>query len=137
MGPAAAPAVPALIRSMEDNDPVVRGLAAVALRDVDPAASMPALATLTAHLADSDENVRMMSAQAVARQGPRAKSALAALIAACQVPGQHPHVLRSLADALGLIGPEATEALPVLHELRKIPRVRWAADLAIKRIEAK
>jgi hypothetical protein len=38
--------------------------------------------------------------------------------------------------ALGLIGPEARDALPQLRELAKIPRVRWAAELAIKRIEA-
>ena len=56
---------------------------------------------------------------------------------ACRVEGQHPHVLRSLADALGLIGPEARESLPVLHDLAKIPRVRWAAELAMKRIEAR
>jgi hypothetical protein len=136
-GGAAGPAAPALIRSMEDPDPVVRGLAALALRDVNPAASAPALATLTAHLSDTDENVRMMSAQAVGRQGPRAKGAISALIAASQVPGQHPHVLRSVADALGLIGPDARAALPALRELWKIPRVRWAADLAIRRIEAR
>jgi HEAT repeat protein len=116
---------------------VVRGLAAVALRDVEPAASAPALETLTKHLADPDENVRMMTAQAIARQGPRAKSALPALIALAQKSDQHPHVLRSVADALGLIGPDAREALPALRELWKIPRVRWAADLAIKRIEAR
>ena len=60
---------------------------------------------------------------------------MAALIAASQVKGQHPHVLRSLADALGLIGPDARDALPALRELQKIPRVRWAAELAITRIE--
>jgi hypothetical protein len=76
MGPAAGPAVPALIKAMEDSSPVVRGLAAVALRYVEPGASAPALQTLTAHLSDPDENVRMMTAQAIARQGPgrRARS---------------------------------------------------------------
>jgi len=135
MGPAAGPAVPALVKAMEDSSPGVRGLAALALRDVEPGASAPALQALTAHLSDPDENVRMMTAQAIARQGPRAKSAIPALIALAQKPDQHPHVLRSVADALGLIGPDAREALPALRELWKIPRVRWAADLAIKRIE--
>jgi hypothetical protein len=133
----AAPAVPALIRAMGDPDPVVRGLAAVALRDVGRTASAPALDTLIGHLADPDENVRMMTAQAIATQGPAAKRAMPELIAACKVEGQHPHVLRSLADALGLIGPEAKDALPTLRDLAKIPRVRWAAELAIKRIEAR
>jgi hypothetical protein len=133
---AAAPAVPALTRAMGDADPVVRGLVAVALRDVGRTASAPALDTLIGHLTDSDENVRMMTAQAIATQGPAAKRAMPELIKACRVEGQHPHVLRSLADALGLIGPEAKEALPALRDLAKIPRVRWAAELAIKRIEA-
>jgi HEAT repeats len=107
------------------------------LRDVGRAASAPSLDTLIGHLADADENVRMMTAQAISTQGPMAKRAMPELMKACQVERQHPHVLRSLADALGLIGPEAREALPVLHDLAKIPRVRWAAELAIKRIEAR
>jgi hypothetical protein len=133
-GTAAAPAVPALTRAMGDADPIVRGLAALALRDAGSTAAAPALDTLIAHLSDADENVRMMSAQAIAIHGPRAAPAIAALIAIAQTPGQHPHVLRSVADALGLIGAAAREALPALRELQKIPRVRWAADLAIKRI---
>jgi hypothetical protein len=133
-GTAAAPAVPALTRAMGDADPIVRGLAALALRDAGSTAAAPALDTLIAHLSDADENVRMMSAQAIAIHGPRAAPAIAALIAIAQTPGQHPHVLRSVADALGVIGAAAREALPALRELQKIPRVRWAADLAIKRI---
>jgi HEAT repeat protein len=135
-GKAASPAVPALTRALGDVDPVVRGLSAVALRDAGRAASAPALDTLISHLADPDENVRMMTAQAISTQGPEAKRAMPELMKACQVEGQHPHVLRSLADALGLIGPDAKDALPVLRDLTKIPRVRWAAELAIKRIEA-
>ena len=135
-GKAASPAVPALTRALGDGDPVVRGLSAVALRDAGRAASAPALDTLISHLADPDENVRMMTAQAISTQGPEAKRAMPELMKACQVDGQHPHVLRSLADALGLIGPDAKDALPVLRDLTKIPRVRWAAELAIKRIEA-
>jgi hypothetical protein len=43
-------------------------------------------------------------------------------------------VLRSVADALGAIGPAAASALPALEELRKLPRVRWAAEAALKKI---
>ena len=43
-------------------------------------------------------------------------------------------VQRSVANALGAIGPDAKAAVPALRELAKIPRVRWAADLAIKKI---
>jgi hypothetical protein len=124
----------AATRALDDPDPFVRGLAALTLRDAGPAA-YPALDLLIARLKDSDENVRLMSADAIARQGKRAARAVPALIAACEVPGEHVHVERSLADALGSIGPDATPALPVLHKLESIPRVRWAARAAIRQIE--
>ena len=45
-------------------------------------------------------------------------------------------MLRACASALGAIGkPAATPALPVLKELAKMPRVKWAADRAIQNIE--
>jgi hypothetical protein len=41
-----------------------------------------------------------------------------------------------VAAALGAIGkPAATPALPLLRELTKLPRVRWAAESAIRKIE--
>jgi hypothetical protein len=49
-------------------------------------------------------------------------------------PGEHVHVQRSLADALGAIGQQAAPALPVLRKFEGIPRVRWAARAAIRRI---
>ena len=45
-----------------------------------------------------------------------------------------PHACRSLADALGAIGPAAGASLPELRELARIPRVKWAAEAAIRRI---
>ncbi len=42
--------------------------------------------------------------------------------------------LRACATALGAIGPAAAPALPVLREIAKQPRVRWAAEAAIRRI---
>jgi hypothetical protein len=45
-------------------------------------------------------------------------------------------VLRSYATALGRIGkPAAVPAIPLLKELAKIPRVKWAADAALKNLE--
>ncbi len=134
MGTAAAPAVDALIKSLDDEDPIVRGLVALSLRDAGPSAER-AVAALTAHLADPDENVRMVTAQALAARGIGAKSALQALMDACRAPGQHVHVLRSLADALGAIGPDAAPALPVLRELIGQPRVQWAAEAAVAKIQ--
>ena len=49
---------------------------------------------------------------------------------------EHVHVLRSVATALGSIGkPTAGSALPLLHQLARIPRVQATAEWAIKRLE--
>ena len=133
MGASAAPAVDALTKAMGDPNPIVRGLVAITLRDV-PTIPTATGDTLIAHLADPDENVRMVTANALAAHPADAKRGLKQLIAAAQVPGQHRHVLRSIADALGAVGPDAKEALPVLQEMRKQPLVRWNVDAAIRAI---
>jgi len=129
----AAAALPDTIQALRDSDPVVRDLAAVSLRNDGPGA-LPVLSALIAALQDADTNVRIVSADAIARQGQRALPALSALIAAAQVEGEHVHVLRSLASAMGAIGPQASAALPVLNVLQKHPRIRWAAEAAIRSI---
>lgn len=134
MGMAAAPALGRLTSALEDSDLVVRGLAAIALRNLGPAAH-PALGALVARLRDPDTGVRMMAAEAIARQGTGAVPALPALMAAGAVKGEHPHVQRSVANALGAMGPAARRALPLLREFQAIPRVNWAASAAIRRIE--
>jgi hypothetical protein len=121
---------------LSDEDPVVRGLAALALRNAGSAA-LPFLKVLVGGLKDTDANVRMMSADAIARQGKSALPALPALIEAGQVPGEQVPVLRSVAAALGAIGPEAASALPVLKKLQGHPRVRWSAEAAIRQIGGK
>jgi hypothetical protein len=118
-----------------DSDPVVRGLAAMALRDRGPE-SVPALNALIAALRDQEVSVRMMAANAIAATGRRGAGAVPALMAAGSVKGEQVHVLRSVAAALGEIGrPEAAPALPLLRELARIPRVQWAAESAIRKIE--
>ncbi len=118
-----------------DPDPITRGLAAVALRD-KVVASLPALPALLTGLKDPELCVRMMSANALAALGPDAAPATAALIAAGSVKDEKVHVLRAVAAALGNIGkPAATPALPLLRELAKIPRVQWAAESAIHKLE--
>jgi HEAT repeat protein len=112
---------------------VVRGLAALALRERGAKAA-PAKNALLDRLGDSEAGVRMVAAQAIGRLHDPAT--IDPLIAACKVEGQHVHVLRSLADALGGFGPDASRALQVLNELARIPRVEWAAKAAIRRIEA-
>ena len=116
--------------------PVTRGLAAMALRQARVRRRQPALPALTAALKDPDPNVRLMSGNAIAAIGKGAAPAVPALIAACSVKDEQIHVLRACAAALGAIGkPAATPALPLLKELAKMPRVRWAAERAIKNIE--
>ncbi|MFY9552067.1 MAG: HEAT repeat domain-containing protein, partial [Thermoanaerobaculia bacterium] len=98
-------------------------------------------------LKDSDPNVRQAVAEALGAVGPKASSAVPALIAACRVPEESVHVLRACAAALGAIGPAARAALPVLREIaaKPIPHVggvidltpAWAASRAIEKIEGK
>ena len=125
--------LPGLTRSLTDPDPILRGVAALALRDMGTAAQ-PALAALAAALRDPEVAVRMTAADAIARQGRGAVAVLDALIAAAGAPGEHVHVQRSLATALGSIGPAAAPALPALRELEKIPRVQATAATAIRQI---
>jgi HEAT repeat protein len=119
--------------ALSDDDPVVRGLASLAIRNAGRA-SCAALQALIPRLADEDPNVRLMSAQAIGSCADGAVSAVPALMQACGVTGEQVHVLRSLADALGSIGPKASSALPVLRQLSALPRVRWAADAAVRKI---
>ncbi len=133
-----APAVPSasaadVARALNDPDPVVRGLAATVLRDRGQD-SRPALDALIAALRDPDANVRLMAGNAIATLGPDAASAVPALTATCSSAAEEVHVLRSCALALGAIGPAAAPALPALQALTKLPRVEWAAALAIHQI---
>jgi len=134
LGAASAPVVTSLTAAMADSDPVVRGLVAIAFSFVVKL-DAPAGDSLLAHLADPDENVRMVVANAIAAHPDVAKRGMAQLIAAARVPGQHRHVLRSVATALGAIGPDAKDALPVLREMAATPLVRWQAQAAIRNIE--
>lgn len=57
-------------------------------------------------------------------------------LATIAMKNEQVHVLRAVAAALGNIGkPAATPALPLLRELSKIPRVRWSAEWAIRKVE--
>jgi len=124
-----------LARALSDPDATTRGMAAMALKDKGPAA-LPALSALEKALKDPDPNVRMMSGNAIAAIGKDAAPAVPALMAACSVKDDQIHVLRACAAALGAIGkPAATPALPLLKKLAEHPRIRWAAEAAIKKIE--
>jgi hypothetical protein len=67
--------------------------------------------------------------------GADAAPSVPALIAAGSLKGEQIQVLRSLVSALGAIGrPAAVPAVPFLKEMAKIPRVRWAAEAALRAI---
>jgi hypothetical protein len=123
-------------RSLEDPDPILRGLAAIGLRDAGPEA-VSELEALRAALRDPDVNVRTMAANAIAAIGPSAAPAVSDLDAAIVDLEEDVQVLRASASALGSIGPEAASALPNLRILATIPRVQWAAEEAIERIETR
>ena len=124
-----------LAAALSDPDATTRGLAAMALKDKGPAA-LPALPALEKALKDPDPNVRLMSGNAIAAIGKDAAPAVPALIAACSVKDEQIHVLRACASALGAIGkPAAVPALPILKKLAEHPRIRWAAEAAIKKIQ--
>ena len=128
--------VSGLASALSDPDPVIRGLAALELKNRGRMAE-PALSALIARLQDPDVIVRMTSASAIGSLGPRASTAVPALIAACRVENEVTHVLRACAAALGDIGPAAAPALPALRELiEKKPLVRRSAERAIEQIEA-
>jgi HEAT repeat protein len=102
MGPAAAKAIPGLVKALDDPSPSVRAAAADALGNLG-AAGKPVVESLSRHLIASNEPVVF--------------------------------VLRSLASALGNIGPPAVSALPALEQVLKNNRVRWAAQEAILKIK--
>jgi hypothetical protein len=128
--------VPGLIDALRESQPLRRGVAALALRDLGPAAlaALPALGTA---LGDPEVAVRMTVADAIARHGRGAVEVLDDLIAAAEAKGEHVHVQRSVAIALGGIGPPARAAIPALRELEKIPRVGPTAATAIRQIEGR
>ena len=126
--------VPSLEAQLTDPDPLVRTLAACALRDKG-AAALPALNALIARLKDPELYVRSAAAEAIGAIGPKAAPAVPALIAACQVKGEDPLPLRQYAYALGDIGPAARSALPTLEAMKADRRVEWVVVKTIAEIE--
>jgi HEAT repeat protein len=86
MGPAAAPAVPALIECLDEAREGIRNQAARTLRDIGPAAAeaVEPLATLLTH--DKDWGVRCYAAEALGAIGPAAKAAAPELKLALKDP---------------------------------------------------
>jgi HEAT repeat protein len=128
-GPAAAPAVPELIRALRDDDRRVRWFAAEALGLIGPDASaavpplIEALRCPDVAKSDAADNgvamreapIRLIAAVALGKIGPAARAAVPNLIAAMSGPDSR--VRCEAARALGRIGPPARPAIPLLLRL--------------------
>ena len=106
MGPAAAPAVPALIESLKDESE--RFGAVYVLRWIGPAAA----AELGVALRSESREIRDGATEILADMGPKAKRAVPALIAALE--DKREDVRRVAIFMLGEIGPDAKQAVPAL-----------------------
>jgi len=134
MGATAAPAIPALEKTIADTNPRVRSLSAVALRSMGPKAA-EAVPALVQALSDPAAYVRAPAADAIGSIGTAAKAAVQPLIERLLATGEQVYVLRSVAAALGDIGPNAAAALPALQQALKMHRVTYTAQEAILKIK--
>jgi HEAT repeat protein len=107
-------------------------LSAVALRAIGPQA-VAAIPGLVKALDDPSAYVRALAADSLGNIGPGAKGTVPVLVARLQAPGEQVFVMRSIAAALGNIG--SAEALQVLQEAMKMPRVIYTAEEAIHKIK--
>jgi vesicle coat complex subunit len=122
IGPAAEPAVPALVKALGDPDPEVQISAAEALGRIGPAAE-PAVPALIEALGDPDADVQRTASETLGRIGLAAKAAVPALINALGSadPGVRRDAARAMAEiAAALYDASATEALSLLREARDL-----------------
>jgi len=107
---------PALRLAMRDEDSMVAGDAARALRALRQRAS-PSVRALVKTLSHEDPYVRIYAAEALASIGPKASAATEDLARALGDP--IPGVRWAACEALGSIGPAAQSAVPQLIEALK------------------
>lgn len=132
LGPAAAPAVPALIRALEDQNLFVRWSASRTLSKVGPKNAAPAVPALARLLEDPDYDVCLATAVTLERLGPLSAGALPELRRVILSGDEDLRV--ATIRTVEAIGPEAKSAIPTLiTALLKDPefRVRQLAADAI------
>lgn len=132
IGAPAHAALPALIAALRDPDENVRMAAADAIARQGKGA-LPALSALIAVAQGNSASPAAAQPNSAPAAPPRPESRPARK-GGDLPPAEDVQVLRSVAAALGAIGSQAATALPVLEKLRDMPRVRWAADAAIRNI---
>jgi HEAT repeat protein len=117
MGPAARPAVPALLRTLQADDVWLRFEAASALPRIDPDVGAAAAVPVLAGLLDPRLEVSFRSkvVAVLGRLGPRARGAVPQLTLALE--DERCSIRDAAAEALGNIGPDAVAAVPALAVL--------------------
>ena len=128
-------AMPALLRSLEDAEPDVRGLAAYAVSRMGPAAP-ESLARLRELMSDEVYFPRLQAAFALVVLEPGNEYGLPLLVNALETDDDHAQY--RAASLLSELGPKAKNALPALRSMSKDHRkhVQNMAMDAIQKIES-
>jgi HEAT repeat protein len=133
-GPEAVDALPALVEALNDPDENVRLMVADAVCAIadDPGRGLDVLIQLLGH---ENPALRNCAAHGISDLGRKAAPATGALIEAANDPDIW--VRLTAIRALGLIGPEASDAIPVLRDLTASDdnTVAAAAQRALEAIE--
>jgi HEAT repeat protein len=131
---AAAPATPALVEALKDDNAYVRWGAVRVLGRVAPAEAERAVPGLAPLLKDKNEYVRATTALVLTRYGPAAKAAVPALDEAAKTGEARFRILA--VRALEAIGPDAAPAVATLAAALTAdePEVRVAAARALGKL---
>jgi HEAT repeat protein len=122
LGPAAAPAVPALIRATNDRNLFVRWASSRTLGKIGPAAHEAATLPLAHRLFDDDLDVRLAAATALQHYGPAATPAVPEVIAALKASDAEMRM--AAMRTLEAIGVGAKDAVPAVSAELSDPDVR-------------
>lgn len=121
----AAPAIDLLVRSLSDNDPRVRSLAAILLGTIGPDHKEKSIPPLTRSLKDADRSVRVSAAEALAKVDGPIDQAVEVLIEAVRESSMKGDDYSPMSDEydlagrIGELGGDAIPAVTVLNEAMK------------------
>jgi HEAT repeat protein len=137
IGPAARPAIPALLDLMRAAlDSEIRAAAAVTAIAIDPEDAKPAYDAFRARLAPTPANSNDDDwLNALPELGKAAKPLVPDLIAALNDKSEYRR--HSALEALGVLGPDAKEALPALRERERAGKDADRVREVIRAVEGK
>jgi HEAT repeat protein len=113
LGGAAKPAVPELIRLLDDKDDDIRKTAARALGSIGPEAQ-DAIPGLIKHLSDRNQDVCVSSAEALKSIPPRSVEEVPALLRVLNTPPKELFIAIRVIDRLGQFQNQAKAAVPAI-----------------------